>query len=62
LKYPGLPDGLFANQKTQIGLILEGLGMENVFLCCGHLKCFMAIGYNLLQMVLWSFGMFFPFW
>jgi hypothetical protein len=25
-----LPDGKFANQKSQLGYILEGLGMENV--------------------------------
>jgi hypothetical protein len=27
---PGLPDGLFLDQKSQFGYILEGLGMENV--------------------------------
>jgi hypothetical protein len=27
---PGLPDGIFKNPKSQFGLILEGLGMENV--------------------------------
>jgi hypothetical protein len=26
----GLPDGLFSNQKSQLGYILEGLGIENV--------------------------------
>jgi hypothetical protein len=26
----GLPDGLFSNQKSQFGQILEGLGMENL--------------------------------
>jgi hypothetical protein len=25
---PGLPDGIFSNQKFQFGYILEGLGME----------------------------------
>jgi hypothetical protein len=28
---PGLPHGLFSNQKSQFGFNLEGLGMENVF-------------------------------
>jgi hypothetical protein len=27
---PGLPDGLFSNQKFQFGKILEGFGKENV--------------------------------
>jgi hypothetical protein len=26
----GLPDGLFYDQKSQFGYILDGLGMENV--------------------------------
>jgi hypothetical protein len=26
----GLPDGLFSNQKSQFGSILEGLEMENL--------------------------------
>jgi hypothetical protein len=33
----GLPDGLFQNQKSQIGYILEGLGMENVGIFYNHL-------------------------
>jgi hypothetical protein len=28
VEQPGLPDGLFSNQKSQFGSILEGLGME----------------------------------
>jgi hypothetical protein len=28
----GLPDGLFSNQKSKFGQILEGLGMEDVAL------------------------------
>jgi hypothetical protein len=43
----GLPDGLFLNQKSQFGYILEGLGMENVVLFYDHLEYFMAIWYNL---------------
>jgi hypothetical protein len=27
---PGLPDGLFSNQKSQFGQFLEGLRLENV--------------------------------
>jgi hypothetical protein len=27
---PGLPDGLFSNQKSQFGYILDGLAMENL--------------------------------
>jgi hypothetical protein len=51
----GLPDGLFSNQKSQFGYILEGLAMENlgifyehlVYLFYGHWKYFMAIWYIL---------------
>jgi hypothetical protein len=51
---PGLPDGLFSNQK--FGYILEGLEMENVCIFYDHLEYFMAIWYNLC-----SFGILFPF-
>jgi hypothetical protein len=44
----GLPDGLFSNQKTQFGLILEGLRLEKVYIF------FMAI-WN----ILWIFGIFY---
>jgi hypothetical protein len=37
-----LPDGLFSNQKSQFGYILEGLGMENVVFY-GHFGYFTAI-------------------
>jgi hypothetical protein len=43
---PGLPDGLFLNQKSKFGYILEGLGMENVIFY-DHLEYFMAISYIL---------------
>jgi hypothetical protein len=33
---PGLPDGLFSNQKSQFGQSLEGLGLENVDIFYGH--------------------------
>jgi hypothetical protein len=34
----GLPDGIFPNQKSQFGKILEGLGMEKVDIFYGHLE------------------------
>jgi hypothetical protein len=40
-------------QGCQIGYILEGLGIENVGVFCGHLKYFTTIGY-----VLWPLGIF----
>jgi hypothetical protein len=33
----GLPDGIFSNQKSQYGYILEGLAMENVGIFYDHL-------------------------
>jgi hypothetical protein len=32
----GLPDGLFSNLKSQFGLILEGLAMENLGISYDH--------------------------
>jgi hypothetical protein len=32
----GLPDGLISNQKSQLGLILVGLRLENVDIFYGH--------------------------
>jgi hypothetical protein len=32
----GLPDGIFSNQKSQFGKILEGLAMEDVVIFHGH--------------------------
>jgi hypothetical protein len=59
-----LPDGLFSNQKSQFGLILDGLAMENLGIFCDHLVYFTAIGN-----ILWPFGIFgsnlvyfSPFW
>jgi hypothetical protein len=46
-----LPDGLFSNKKSQLGLILNGLEMENVGIFYDHLVYYMAIWYNL-----WPFG------
>jgi hypothetical protein len=42
-----LPDGLFSNQKSQCGYILEGLGMENDVIFYDHLELLMAILNNL---------------
>jgi hypothetical protein len=48
---PGLPDGLFSNQKIQIWVTLDGLRMENDGILYGHLEYFTAIWY-----ILWPFG------
>jgi hypothetical protein len=47
-----VPDGIFSNQKFLVGLIWEGLAMEDVvYYTYGHLVYFKAIWY-----ILWSFG------
>jgi hypothetical protein len=38
LHQQGLPDGLFSNQKSQFGKILDGLRLENVDLIYGRLE------------------------
>jgi hypothetical protein len=40
---PGLPDGLFSNQKSKFGYIWEGLAMEDVGIFYGLLSYFMEI-------------------
>jgi hypothetical protein len=35
---PGLPDGLFSNQKSQLGSILDSLRLKNVDIFYGHLE------------------------
>jgi hypothetical protein len=58
-----LPDGIFSNQKSQFGSILDGLLMEDVGI-------FMAIYFSAKWCILhlailyisWSFCTFFPFW
>jgi hypothetical protein len=47
----GLPDGLFSNQKSKFGFILEGLVMEEVAMFYGHLVRFTVFCY-----ILWTFG------
>jgi hypothetical protein len=49
----GLPDGLFSNQKSELGYTLEGLAMEDVGVFYGHLVYFTVIGY-----ILRTFGIF----
>jgi hypothetical protein len=39
----GLPDGLFSNQKSQFGKILEVLRLEIVYKFFGRLEYFMEI-------------------
>jgi hypothetical protein len=47
---PGLPDGLFSNQKSKFGEIFGDLAMEDVGIFYGHLVRFTAFCY-----ILWSF-------
>jgi hypothetical protein len=61
---PGLPDGLFSNQKSKFGRILVGLAMENLGIFYNHLVYFTAI-----INILCTFGIFCvhlvnftPFW
>jgi hypothetical protein len=42
LRVPGLPDGIFSDQKYQFGSILERLEKENVGIFFGHLEYFKA--------------------
>jgi hypothetical protein len=39
----GLPDGLFSNQKSQLGRKFQGLGWRNTDIFYGHLEYFMDI-------------------
>jgi hypothetical protein len=48
---PGLPDGLFSNQKSKFGEISEGLAMKDVVVFYGHLVHFTVFCY-----ILWTFG------
>jgi hypothetical protein len=42
----GLPDGLFSNQKSKFGKIVEGLAMEDVDIFYGHLVHFTVFCYQ----------------
>jgi hypothetical protein len=44
---PGLPDGLYSNQKIPIWVNLVGLGMENDGIFYGRLEYFTVIWYIL---------------
>jgi hypothetical protein len=46
----GLPDGLFSNQKSKFGKILEGLAMEDVGILYGHLVHFTVFCYIVLAL------------
>jgi hypothetical protein len=52
---PGLPDGLFSNQKSQFGQSLDVRAMEDVWTFFEHVVYFTTIWY-----ILWSFGIFSP--
>jgi hypothetical protein len=55
--HAGLPDGIFSNQKSQFGQILEGLAMENFGVFNAHLEYMMPVGY-----ILRSFSNFVEIW
>jgi hypothetical protein len=40
---PGLPDGIFSNQKYHFGLILDNISLEDVGLFFAHLVYFVAM-------------------
>jgi hypothetical protein len=52
-----LPDGIFSNQKSQFGKILEGLRMEKVGIFRAHLEYARAGWY-----ILWPFGNLVAIW
>jgi hypothetical protein len=65
LSFPaGLPDGLFSNQKSKFGKILEGFAMEDVGIFYGHLAHFTVFCYILLTFgkVCGNLVHFIPFW
>jgi hypothetical protein len=53
-----MPDGIFSNQKSQFGLILEGLKMDDAGIFYGCLVYVTAVWWILW--ILSSFGIFFP--
>jgi hypothetical protein len=48
---PGLPDGLFSDQKSLLGYILEGLRLQNVDIFYCHLEFFTDIWVILLPFI-----------
>jgi hypothetical protein len=55
--HAGLPDGIFSNQKSLLGEILKGLGMEKVEIFYRHLEHIVNIWY-----ILWSCGNLVAIW
>jgi hypothetical protein len=54
-----LPDGLFSNQKSQFGKILECLRWENIDSFYGHLEYLQTLGYLMtIWYIMCSFGTF----
>jgi hypothetical protein len=53
----GLPDGIFSNQKSQFGNILDVLGMEKVGIFYGH-KEYITVIWYILYIVIWQFWIF----
>jgi hypothetical protein len=51
---PGLPDGIFSNQKSQFGKILKGLAMEDVGIFYGQLV-YLFYGHFVYFVVIWYF-------
>jgi hypothetical protein len=49
-----MPDGMFSNQKSILGQILESLAMVGVGIFYGHLVHFTVFWY-----ILWTFGPFY---
>jgi hypothetical protein len=47
----GLPDGLFSNQKSNFGKILEGHAMEDDGIFYGH-----SVHFTVFWDILWAFG------
>jgi hypothetical protein len=45
---PGLPDGTFSSQKSHLGLIFEGLAMEDFGIFYDHLEYLMVVWYSFI--------------
>jgi hypothetical protein len=58
LSWPGLPDGLFSNQKAKFGKILEGLARYYVGIFYGHLVhfavfCYIFLTFGIVCFIIW---------
>jgi hypothetical protein len=58
----GLPDGLFSNQKSQFGEILECLRLEKYILWPFGIFYWDLVHFMVIWYILCSFGTFFRFW